>query len=45
MAISVIDGKTNKVTADIIVGLRPKDVSVNPSTDMVYVVNSNEVPV
>jgi YVTN family beta-propeller protein len=43
--VSVIDGKTNTVTANIIVGtincgfFRPLGVSVNPSTNIIYVAN------
>ena len=35
--VSVIDGKTNKVTATITVGTNPVAVSVNPSTNIAYV--------
>ena len=36
---SVIDGKTNKVTANITVGDGPGGVSVNPLTNTAYVGN------
>ena len=38
--VSVIDGKTNTVTATVPVGHLPADISVNPSTNMVYVANN-----
>ena len=37
--VSVIDGKTNSVTSNIKVGTSPSAVSVNPSTNIVYVTN------
>jgi YVTN family beta-propeller protein len=40
--ISVIDGNTNTVTANIKVGSSPSDVSVNPSTNMVYVIKYHD---
>lgn len=43
--LSVIDGKTNKEIANITVGTgnSPTAISVNPSTDWVYVANSGWV--
>ena len=38
-SISVIDGKTNKVTGTITVGTSPVGVSANPVTNKVYVTN------
>jgi DNA-binding beta-propeller fold protein YncE len=35
--VSVINGKTNRVAINIRAGTFPYAVSVNPSTDMVYV--------
>jgi YVTN family beta-propeller protein len=40
--VSVIDGKTNTVTANIPVGTYPNDLSVNPSTNTVYVANRDD---
>jgi YVTN family beta-propeller protein len=37
---AVIDGKTNKVVANVTVGYSPEGVAVNPVTDRVYVANS-----
>jgi DNA-binding beta-propeller fold protein YncE len=37
--VSVISGKTNKVTATIPVGSGPEVVAVNPATGTVYVTN------
>ncbi|MGC2669820.1 MAG: hypothetical protein WA220_11615 [Candidatus Nitrosopolaris sp.] len=39
-SVSVIHGKTNTVIHTIQVGNAPDAVSVNPSTDRVYVTNS-----
>jgi len=38
--VSVIDGKTNRVTSTIHVGISPNAVSVNPSNNIMYVANS-----
>ena len=45
--VSVIDGATNTVTATIVVGSSPYSVSVNPTTNKIYVANpgSNNVSV
>jgi YVTN family beta-propeller protein len=40
--VSVIDGKTNNVITDIKVGRDPSAVSVNPSTNIVYVANTGD---
>jgi YVTN family beta-propeller protein len=40
--VSVIDGKTNTVTATIPVGQYPSAVSVNPSTNIIYVANHGD---
>jgi YVTN family beta-propeller protein len=40
--VSVIDGKTNKVTATIPVGKSPLTVRVNPITNVAYTINSND---
>jgi YVTN family beta-propeller protein len=40
--VSVIDGKTNTVTANIPVGTYPNDLYVNPSTNTVYVANRDD---
>ena len=40
--VSVIDGKTNTVIANITVGKNPIAVSVNPSTNAVYVANRDD---
>ena len=37
---SVINGRTNKVTATVRVGISPWGVAVNPQTDTVYVANN-----
>ena len=38
---SVTDGKTNKVLGTVIVEFDPEAITVNPDTNMVYVVNTN----
>ena len=43
-SISVIDGKTNKVTGPITVGTSPVGVSANPVTNKVYVTNIQSGP-
>jgi YVTN family beta-propeller protein len=40
-AISIIDGKTNKVVDDITLDLPASDISVNPQTNMIYVAGYN----
>ena len=40
--VSVIDGKTNRVTANVTVGNSPYGVSVNPSTNIAYVANYDD---
>ena len=40
--VSVIDGKTNRVIANVTVGTSPNAVSVNPLTNIVYVTNYDD---
>ena len=41
-SVSVINGSTNSVLTTIPVGNSPRGISVNPSTNMVYVANFND---
>ena len=43
--VSVIDGKTNKVVANVTVGYSPEGVAVNPVTNKIYVANSGDYSV
>jgi len=43
--VPVIDGKTNTLVADVKVGGNPTNISVNPSTNMIYITASNGLPV
>jgi YVTN family beta-propeller protein len=40
--VSVIDGRTNKVVANLTVGYSPEGVAVNPVTNKIYVANSGD---
>jgi YVTN family beta-propeller protein len=46
-SVSVIDAQTERIVANITVGLNPFDIAVNPNTNMIYVTNvdSNTVSV
>ncbi len=43
LALSVIDGKTNKVVDDITLDQPASDISINPQTNMIYAAGSDSV--